>query len=142
MVEDAYALERFVKAQDEGTIFDRVVEELRRGRKTSHWMWFVFPQISGLGHSQTSKRFAIASLGEAKAYLDHPVLGPRLIECTGIVAASEAASAEHIFGPIDAQKLRSSMTLFHLAAPDQPLFEQVLGRYFGGNLDAATRDRI
>ena len=105
-------------------------------------MWFVFPQVAGLGHSQTSKRFAIASLGEATAYLGHGVLGPRLIECTGIVAASGARRAVEIFGSTDAQKLHSSMTLFHRAAPDRPLFEQVLGRYFDGRLDAATEDRI
>jgi uncharacterized protein (DUF1810 family) len=141
-VPDPYALDRFVEAQDDGHTYDRVVEELRRGRKTSHWMWFVFPQIAGLGSSQTSKRFAIASLGEARAYLDHAVLGPRLIECTGIVATSTAASAEQIFGSIDTQKLHSSMTLFLLAAPDQPLFEAVLARYFNGRLDAATEDRV
>ncbi|MGA7420443.1 MAG: DUF1810 domain-containing protein [Acidimicrobiales bacterium] len=141
-MEDPYALDRFVRAQDEGRTYVRAVEELRRGRKTSHWMWFVFPQVAGLGHSQTSVRFAIASLGEARAYLGHGVLGPRLIECTGIVTASEARSAAQIFGGTDAQKLHSSMTLFHRAAPDQPLFEQVLGRYFDGRLDPATEARI
>jgi uncharacterized protein (DUF1810 family) len=139
---DPYDLERFVAAQDRGGTYDSAVDELRDGQKSGHWMWFVFPQVAGLGHSQTSKRFAIASLGEATAYLGHGVLGPRLIECTGIVAASGARRAVEIFGSTDAQKLHSSMTLFHRAAPDRPLFEQVLGRYFDGRLDAATEDRI
>jgi uncharacterized protein (DUF1810 family) len=141
-VPDPYTLDRFVEAQDDGHTYARVVGELRRGRKTSHWMWFVFPQIAGLGSSQISKRFAIASLGEARAYLGHAVLGPRLIECTGLVATSKAESAGQIFGSIDAQKLHSSMTLFLLAAPDQPLFEAVLARYFKGRLDPATEDRV
>src|SRR3954464_14245191 len=102
-------LDRFVAAQ-EGVI-DRALAELRRGSKTSHWMWFVFPQIAGLGFSATSRRYAISSLDEAKAYLDHPVLGPRVRECASLVVQAHAPSAERIFGDIDAQKLHSSMTL-------------------------------
>src|SRR5437764_9034140 len=101
-MEDPYNLERFVAAQNDGGTYARAVEELRRGRKTSHWMWFVFPQIAGLGQSQTSRTYAIASLEEARAYLRHPVLGPRLRECAGIVGRAEAATAEQIFGVVDA----------------------------------------
>lgn len=137
----AYDLERFVQAQDAGGTYDRAVDELRRGYKASHWMWFVFPQIAGLGRSATSQRYAISSLDEAKAYLVHPVLGPRLRECAGLVAQTQGQSAEEIFGGIDAQKLHSSMTLFLRAAPDETLFQQVLDQYFGGEVDAAT-DRL
>jgi len=136
--DDPYNLERFVAAQDAGGTYARAVGELRRGQKTSHWMWFVFPQIAGLGQSQMSRAFAISSLDEAKAYLRHSVLGPRLIECAGIVAGARAGTAEQIFGGIDAQKLRSCMTLFLRAQPDEPLFQQVLDRYFGGLPDSAT----
>lgn len=138
----AYDLERFVAAQDANGTYDRAVDELRRGRKTSHWMWFVFPQIAGLGRSDMSRRFAISSLDEAKAYLEHPVLGPRLQACAGLVAQVQGQSAEQIFGIIDAQKLHSSMTLFLRAAPDEPLFTQVLDQYFGGRVDSATDRRI
>ena len=138
----SYDLERFVAAQNANGTYDRAVEELRRGRKTSHWMWFVFPQIAGLGRSDMSRRYAIASLDEAKAYLAHPVLGPRLRECAGLVAQVQGQSAEQIFGGIDAQKLQSSMTLFLRAAPDEPLFKQVLDRYFDGRVDPATDQRI
>jgi uncharacterized protein (DUF1810 family) len=139
---DAYDLQRFVGAQDSNGTYDRAVQELRRGQKTSHWMWFVFPQIAGLGQSEMSRRFAISSLEEAKAYLEHPVLGPRLRECAGLVVQTRAASAEQIFGGIDAQKLRSSMTLFWRAAPDEPLFKQLLDQYFSGQPDNATDERI
>ena len=138
---DSYDLERFVQAQDAGGTYGRAVEELRRGYKASHWMWFVFPQIAGLGQSPTSRRYAISSLAEAKAYLEHPVLGPRLTECARVVAQTQGRSAEQIFGDIDAQKLHSSMTLFLRAAPDETLFQQVLDRYFGGRTDSAT-DRL
>ncbi len=137
-----FDLERFVSAQDEGGTFVQAVAELRRGRKTSHWMWFVFPQISGLGQSPTSRHFAIRSLEEARAYLDHPVLGPRLLECAGIVASCQGVTAEQIFGSIDAVKLRSSMTLFHRAEPDQPVFTAVLDRFFGGEADPETESRL
>jgi uncharacterized protein (DUF1810 family) len=141
-MDDPYDLERFVAAQDEGGTYDSAVEELRRGHKTGHWMWFVFPQIAGLGQSPTSRRFAISSLGEAKAYLRHPVLGARLIECAGIVLETQGGTAEQIFGGIDAQKLRSSMTLFLRAAPGEPAFGQVLDRYFDGPANSATDQRV
>jgi uncharacterized protein (DUF1810 family) len=133
-----YDLERFVAAQDDGGTYDRAVAELRHGQKASHWMWFVFPQIAGLGQSATSRRFAISSLREATAYLQHPVLGPRLVECAGIVARTPDLSAVQIFGGIDAQKLHSSMTLFLRAEPGEAVFAQVLDRYFGGVPDPAT----
>ena len=133
-------LERFVAAQD--PIYDRVVTELRAGRKTTHWMWFVFPQIAGLGRSPASVRYALASLDEARAYLDHPVLGARLRECTQIVADHSGLTAFDIFGGIDALKLHSSMTLFAHAAPDDPLFKTVLDRYFDAQADPNTLDRI
>jgi uncharacterized protein (DUF1810 family)/uncharacterized protein YndB with AHSA1/START domain len=135
---DPFALDRFVSAQDEGGTYGRAVDELRAGRKDTHWMWFVFPQIAGLGHSSTATRFALTSLAEARAYLAHPVLGPRLLECTGIVAETRVGTAEDVFGPVDAMKLRSAMTLFLRAAPDQPVFQAVLDRFFGGLPDAAT----
>jgi uncharacterized protein (DUF1810 family) len=142
MEEDRYNLERFVAAQNASGTYDRAVGELRRGVKTSHWMWFVFPQIAGLGHSQMSRTYAISSLEEARAYVRHPVLGKRLLECAGIVATARAKTAEQIFGGIDAQKLRSSMTLFLRAEPGEPVFGQVLERYFDGLPDAATDQRI
>ena len=131
-----YDLERFVEAQQH--LYAGVVEELRRGRKTGHWIWFVFPQIAGLGRSGMSQQYAIGSLDEARAYLAHPVLGARLRECAGIVLATEGRTALEIFGEIDAIKLRSSMTLFHRAAPDEPVFAQVLARFYGGVADPAT----
>jgi len=141
-MDDPYDLERFVTAQDQGGTYDRALAELKRGRKTSHWMWFVFPQIAGLGQSPTSRRYAITSLEEARAYAAHPVLGPRLLECAAVVAATEAGSAEQVFGGIDAQKLHSSMTLFLRALPDEPVFGQVLDRFFEGVPDAATDARL
>ncbi|HEX8095894.1 DUF1810 domain-containing protein [Jatrophihabitans sp.] len=140
--EDFDDLERFVQAQDAGMTFAHAVAELRRGRKTSHWMWFVFPQIAGLGQSPMSKKFALSSLSQARAYLRHPVLGPRLIDCATIVAQLQDRSAEQIFGEIDAQKLRSSMTLFARAAAEEAVFAQVLDRYFGGIADPATDQRL
>lgn len=140
-MDDPYNLERFVTAQDGGT-YDQATTELREGQKVSHWMWFIFPQIAGLGLSPTSRTYAISSLDEAKAYLSHPVLGPRLVECAGIVARLTGRTAEEIFGVIDAQKLRSSMTLFCRAAPDEPSFTQVLDIYFDGQQDQATVNRL
>ena len=137
-MEDPYDLERFAAVQGAGDTYDQVTEELRQGQKVSHWMWFIFPQIAGLGQSPTSRTYAISSLEEAKAYLSDPVLGPRLIECAGIVARSGSRTAEMIFGAIDARKLFSSMTLFHRAAPDEPSFKQVLDVYFDGQEDEAT----
>jgi len=142
VVDDPFNLERFVAAQDAGGIYDRAVAELHQGDKTSHWMWFVFPQIRGLGESAMSKEYAIASLEEATAYLRHPVLGPRLIECAGIVAATHERTATQIFGGIDAQKLHSSMTLFHRAAPEEPVFPLVLDRFFDGIIDPATHQLL
>ena len=135
---DPYRLERFVSAQDQADTFATAVGELRAGRKRSHWMWFVFPQIAGLGHSPMSQRYAIASLDEARAYLAHDVLGPRLIECAGILRELEGRTAQDIFGGIDALKLRSSMTLFAYADSANPIFGQVLEAYFGGVPDEAT----
>ena len=138
---DPFELERFVAAQDQGRTYAAAFAELRAGRKRSHWMWFVFPQIAGLGRSPTSVRYAISSLSEARAYLDHPVLGPRLLECTVALLELPARSAPEIFGSVDAVKLRSSMTLFAHAAPSNPVFRQVLGTYFEGTADGAT-DRL
>ena len=135
---DPYDLDRFVAAQDADSTYECAIGELRRGRKTSHWMWFVFPQIAGLGQSTTSQKFAVSSLEEARAYLQHPVLGFRLIECAQIVAEIQHKSAEQIFGTIDAQKLRSSMTLFRRASPDEPIFDQIIGRHFDGIPDPTT----
>ena len=140
-MDDPFNLSRFVEAQDRADRYKRVVEELARGRKATHWMWFVFPQVAGLGLSAMAREYAIASLDEARAYLDHPRLGPRLRECTGIVADTEGRTAEQIFGDIDARKLRSSMTLFLRAAPTEDRFQQVLDRYFEGAPDPAT-DRL
>jgi uncharacterized protein (DUF1810 family) len=140
--DDPNDLQRFVAAQDAGGIYDRAVAELCAGRKTGHWMWFVFPQIAGLGFSPTSRTYAITSLEEARAYLAHPILGPRLTESAAILAGLPGRSAEQIFGDLDAQKLRSSITLFMHAAPGEPVFRQVLDQYFGGIPDPATEQRI
>ena len=129
-------LERFVAAQRE--TYDDALRELRVGRKTGHWIWFVFPQVAGLGRSEMSQRYAIAGLAEARAYLDHPVLGPRLRAAAAAVLAVEGRTAHEILGGIDAVKLRSSMTLFHRAAPADPLFRAVLDRFFDGSPDTAT----
>jgi uncharacterized protein (DUF1810 family) len=135
-------LQRFVDAQEEGDTYRRALSELRAGRKTSHWMWFVFPQIAGLGRSPTAQLYALESVAEAQAYLDHPLLGPRLIECARALAELPDVSAEGVLGAVDAMKLRSSMTLFARAAPAQPLFEEILDRYFGGVPDEATDELI
>jgi uncharacterized protein (DUF1810 family) len=139
---DPYGLERFVAAQNAGGTYEHALAELRRGTKTSHWMWFVFPQIAGLGQSATSRRYAISSLDEARAYLEHPVLGPRMLECAGAVSATQGRSAAQIFGAVDARKLRSSMTLLLRASPAEPVFQRVLDRYFDGVADATTDQRI
>ncbi len=150
MTADPFDLERFITAQ--GGTYEQAAAELRRGQKAGHWMWFVFPQIAGLGQSATSKRYAISSLSEARAYLADPVLGPRLRECASILLRLSGRTAVQIFGGIDAQKLRSSMTLFHNAefqpAEFQPaehsksVFQQVLDRYFDGTADSATMERL
>jgi len=134
-------LERFVRAQDSGGTYQQAVAELRNGRKTSHWMWFIFPQVAGLGRSAMAQAYAISDLTEARAYLAHPVLGPRLVECAEIVASQRGLSAEQIFGGIDAIKLRSSMTLFAHADPDQTIFQQVIDQYYDGP-DPETERRL
>ena len=140
--DDRYDLQRFVAAQDAAGTYDRATAELRGGRKTSHWMWFIFPQIAGLGYSPASRTYAISSLDEARAYLAHPVLGARLIECATILTRVPGRSAEQILGEVDALKLRSCVTLFMHAAPQEPVFGQVLDRYFDGIPDPATEQRI
>jgi uncharacterized protein (DUF1810 family) len=135
-----YDLDRFVAAQ--ASVYARVCEELRAGRKASHWMWFIFPQIAGLGVSATACRFALASRAEAAAYLQHPVLGPRLIECTMLVNRIAGRSAFEIFGSPDDLKFRSSMTLFAEAAPDTIVFKEALQKYFVGEPDRQTLDRL
>lgn len=140
-MENRYDLERFVLAQNTGDTYPRALDELRGGRKESHWMWFVFPQIAGLGQSPTSRKYAISSLQEAQAYLAHPVLGTRLRECAGTVADLPGRDAVQVFGGIDARKLQSSMTLFLRANPEEPVFRQVLDHYFEGRPDPAT-DRL
>jgi uncharacterized protein (DUF1810 family) len=137
---DLGVLGRFVDAQ--APVYDQVRRELKAGRKESHWMWFVFPQIAGLGQSPMSIRFAIASLDEAKAYLAHPVLGPRLMECARLALDVEGRAARDIFGAIDEMKFRSSMTLFARAAPDEDVFKRCLDKYFAGGLDPATLARL
>jgi uncharacterized protein (DUF1810 family) len=140
LVVDAYDLRRFVDAQ--AGAYEGAMAELRAGRKTGHWMWFVFPQIAGLGRSPTAQHYAISSLDEARAYLEHPVLGTRLRECARILTELPGGSAEEIFGGIDAMKLRSSMTLFARADPGEPLFAAVLDHYYGGAADPATDERL
>jgi uncharacterized protein (DUF1810 family) len=131
-----YNLRRFVNAQR--PVYERVCRELRQGRKESHWMWFIFPQIKGLGHSEMAQKYGISSRDEAKAYLAHPVLGPRLRECSGIVADQEGKSVEDIFGYPDDRKFRSSMTLFAQTAKDNEIFTRCLEKYFQGEPDSLT----
>jgi uncharacterized protein (DUF1810 family) len=131
-----YDLERFVAAQDGA--YDGALAELRAGRKTGHWIWFVFPQVAGLGRSEMSRYYAVASLDEARAYLAHSVLGSRLRECAAALLATTGRSADEVLGPIDAVKVRSSMTLFLRATPDEPLFREVIDRFYGGRTDDAT----
>lgn len=135
-----YDLDRFLVAQQSS--YDGALGELRRGRKVGHWIWFIFPQIAGLGRSAISQRFAIASIDEARDYLAQPVLGARLRECARTLLAIEGRTAEEILGPIDAVKVRSCMTLFHRAAPDEDVFAQVLDRYYDGLADASTDARL
>lgn len=138
---DPYNLQRFVDAQN--PVFAHVQSELRKGRKTTHWMWFIFPQISGLGSSPTARYFAISSLGEARAYLSHPILGPRLIECCLLATLVERRSIHDIFGSPDDLKFHSSITLFHqAAAPDNAVFRQALDKYFEGIPDRLTLERL
>ena len=139
-MDDPYHLARFVAAQE--PVYARVVAELCDGRKQSHWMWFVFPQIAGLGSSPMASKFAISSRDEAKAYLEHPVLGPRLRECTRLVTAVPGRSIEEILGYPDDLKFRSSMTLFAAVAADGADFTAALDRFYGGEGDAATLARL
>jgi uncharacterized protein (DUF1810 family) len=135
-------LQRFVDAQDAGGTFDRALAELRAGAKRSHWMWFVLPQLGGLGSSEMARRYAIAGLAEARDYLASPVLGERLRACARALLDLPGDDAAAVLGGVDAQKLRSSMTLFARADPEEPLFPAVLEKYFGGRLDEATLARL
>jgi uncharacterized protein (DUF1810 family) len=137
---DPYDLQRFVAAQE--PVYARVVEELRDGRKRSHWMWFVFPQIAGLGSSRMAQRYAVRSLDEARAYLAHPLLGPRLQECTRLVNAVEGRDIHAILGSPDDMKFHSCMTLFAAASPDNAVFRAALDKYFAGTSDANTLERL
>ncbi len=134
------SLERFVEAQRD--VYPQVVRELRAGEKRSHWMWFIFPQIAGLGMSSISQRFAIASLQEATEYLAHATLGPRLLECTGFVLETAGKTADEIFGYVDALKFRSCMTLFSQVDGAPDAFQQALMRFYGGRPDAATLGKL
>jgi uncharacterized protein (DUF1810 family) len=140
VVDEPFDLERFVEAQD--PVYDRVCAELRNGRKSSHWMWFIFPQLRGLGSSAMAEKFSIASRDEAHAYLDHPILGPRLLECTALVNQIVSRSIEQIFGYPDDLKFRSSMTLFASVAPGAQVFKDALEKYFAGESDTRTLDLL
>jgi uncharacterized protein (DUF1810 family) len=137
---DPFNLQRFVDAQN--PVHDSACAELRNGRKQTHWMWFIFPQLKGLGSSAMADRFGISSREEAEAYLKHPVLGPRLIECTRLVNLVEGRSIENIFGYPDHLKFRSSMSLFQIVARENRVFKDALEKYFGGAPDPRTRDII
>jgi uncharacterized protein (DUF1810 family) len=138
--DDPYNLQRFVEAQ--ARVYDAVRTELRQGRKRSHWMWFIFPQIAGLGHSAISMRYAISSLVEAEVYRKHPILGPRLRECTRLVMQVHGRSAYEILGSPDDMKLHSCLTLFSYAAPEDPLFREALEKYYDGAEDSLTMAKL
>ena len=137
---DPYNLRRFVDAQ--ASVYPRVVAELAGGQKQSHWMWFIFPQIKGLGSSPTAQKYAIGSRAEAEAYLRHPLLGPRLHECTRLVTAIDGRSIDAILGTPDDLKFRSSMTLFASVTPDNTDFVAALDKFYGGEMDGATLERL
>ena len=137
---DSFNLKRFIDAQN--PVYDQVCSELKDGMKRSHWMWFIFPQIAGLGSSATAAKFAISSLEEAKEYLQHPVLGARLVECTELVNRISGKSVHDIFGYPDDLKFHSSMTLFAKAAPENPVFKQAIQKYFGGKHDDRTEELL
>lgn len=139
-MDDPFQLQRFVDAQQ--PVYETVLGELRAGRKRSHWMWFIFPQVAGLGHSMMARKFALSSLHEAAAYLAHPVLGRRLRECSVQVAGIEGRSIAEIFGYPDDMKFRSSMTLFAQVSPEEPIFAACLQKYFGGDPDPQTLARL
>jgi len=135
-MDDRHALERFVAAQ--APVIDAVLVELAAGAKRSHWMWFVFPQLAGLGRSATARIYGIASRDEALAYWRHPVLGPRLAQCSNLLLPHAARGASRVLGPVDAIKLRSCLTLFEQVAPDEPVFGELLDAFYAGERDAAT----
>jgi uncharacterized protein (DUF1810 family) len=137
-MDDPFDLQRFVDAQDEMRTYDTALAELRAGRKRGHWMWFVLPQLAGLGRSSTAEHFGIHGAAEARAYLAHPVLGPRLRESAQALADLDGHDPVAVLGPVDALKLRSSMTLFAHLAPDETAFRAVLDRYYDGAEDPAT----
>ena len=140
MSDDPHNLQRFVDAQR--STYDQALAELLAGHKQSHWMWFIFPQIAGLGRSAMAQRYAIASRDEAAAYLKHPVLGPRLEECAAALLQHKGRSARQILGSPDDMKLRSSMTLFSVVAPDTTLYRQVIDHFYGGQIDPVTLARL
>ena len=131
-----YHLERFVAAQDRD--YDTALSELRRGRKQSHWMWYIFPQVAGLGHSSTAQHYALKDIGEATAYVQHPVLGPRLVQLCHVLLSLPTSDAHQVFGSPDDMKLRSSMTLFAAVPGSDQVFEQVLDKFYGGEPDKKT----
>lgn len=135
-MQDHYPLQRFVDAQ--ASVFDSVCAELRQGRKTGHWMWFIFPQLKGLGFSPMAQYYGIASLAEAESYLEHPILGPQLLDCTRLVNLIEGRSLRHVFGTPDDLKFRSSMTLFAHATSENAIFLEALNKFCSGNFDPAT----
>jgi len=137
---DTYNLQRFVDAQ--APVFEQVLSELREGRKQNHWMWFVFPQITGLGRSETARFYAITGIDEARAYLAHPLLGERLEQCAKIIEPQLKWTARQIFGSPDDLKLQSSMTLFAIAAPERPIFQAVLDTFFDGSQDRLTVEKL
>ena len=139
---DSLDLDRFVEAQDAGGTYDEALAELRAGRKNGHWMWFVFPQVAGLGSSPTAREYAVSGLDEARAYLAHPVLGPRLLQAARALLDGPGTSATQVLGHVDAMKLRSSMTLFLRASPGGTTFDAVLARFYGGEPDPATDERL
>jgi uncharacterized protein (DUF1810 family) len=141
-MDDPYDLQRFVDAQDAGGSYDRALQELEQGRKQSHWMWYVFPQLAGLGRSSMAQRYAVSGLAEARAFLAHPVLGPRLLAAANTLALLDDPDPVAVMGSVDAVKLRSSMTLFARAAPAEPRFADVLARYFDGESDPATLELL
>ena len=138
MTEDTDHLHRFINAQE--NVYPKVIQELQDADKQSHWMWFIFPQITGLGYSSTAQYYAIKTIGEAREHLAHPVLGMRIVECTQILIAHDGLSATDIFGDIDAMKLQSSLTLFAQVTDSDSVFQQALDKYFDGELDHGTLD--
>jgi uncharacterized protein (DUF1810 family) len=139
-VHDSYNLARFIDAQE--GVYDEVLGELHRGKKATHWMWFIFPQIAGLGHSEISDRFSISSINEARAYLEHPILGSRLSECVDLVMQIDGKSAAQIFGYPDDLKFRSCLTLFSIAGESSSIYQYALDKYFDGEPDSRTLDAL